>query len=307
MKTVPKDIEDVFSAVRDLVKDQIANVEWASPIEPDTLSDKTIAGAKEFLYQKNQDDINYKIYSARFFIILTALIMIEMGLNFDEENPSTILKPIAHSILLMALLFYYETKIGPIPLEGNLNKLILPKKEYEKRQRYINLEYMRNDAIRKSPLKGWSLIFAGEKLERMFEIRDINPMIHESIVFALSSLKHKSFTCVSVAAVTLLKLIEQKVPYTLNWYYKPGNSFDGHNFIIATDNEKNSFIVDPWYGVCADSEQMSVDDFKLQYPLLALADKAVLATITPNHFKYYRGYIELLNEAMPQSKRDLRV
>lgn len=307
MKMVPKDIEDVFSAVRDLVKDQIGNVEWATPIKLNTLPDKTIEGAKEFLYKKNQDSINYKTYSARFFIILATLIMIEMGSDLDEENPNRMLKPIGYSIFLMMLLFYYEVTIGPIPLEGNFNKLILTKKEYEKRQRYINLEYVQNDAIRKTPLKGWSLIFAGEKLNRMFEIQNINPLVHESIVFALSSLKYKSFTCVGVTAVTLLQLIEQKVPYTLKWYYKPGNSFDGHNFIMATDNKQNSFIVDPWYGVCIDSNEMSIDDFELQYPLLTLADKAVLATIKPTDFHYYQGYIDLLNEAMPQNKRDLRV
>jgi hypothetical protein len=308
MKPVPQDIQDIFLAIKELVQHQIVNEQLAQPIDVNTLPDQTFENAKNALLKKTKVLQDPRVYLARFWLALFTVVMTEMHKEHDLEDSKTILQPIVLFASIVALICFYESKIGALPLQGSVNKLLLPKKEFEQQQKYINHEYARNEAARKSPLSGWGLIFNEKKLEKIFQERKIPVNIHESILIALSSIKYKSFDCVAITALVLLKLIERTVPCTLKWYYKPGNDVDGHNFIIATDNDDNSFITDPWHGVCTDAGQMILDpNFLLSYPLLSTDDKEILVTIKPEDFKYYQGYIDMMNEALPKQIRDLTV
>ncbi len=307
MKAVPQDIQKVFLAVKDLVQNQRVSELLAQPIEIDTLPTPALEHAKHAFLQRTQIRQDPRVYLARFWLALVALVVIEMNKDHDLEDIHTLLRPIMLAVVLTALILFYETTIGPLPLQRTVNKCLLPKKEYEQQQKYIDFRLARSEAARKGPRSGWGLLINNPKLEKIFQERKIHVMIQESILIALSSIKYKSFDCVAITGIVLLKLIEQKVPYTLKWYYKPGNHFDGHNFIIASDSDQDNFIIDPWHGVCTNAKQMDSDsDFLLSYPLLSTDDKEVLATIKPDDFRHYQGYIDMLNEALSK-RRDFSV
>lgn len=308
MKDVPQDILDVFFEVKELVKGQIVNADTAAPIDLEKDNPQTIDEAKKIVCKRGSWSSHPKMYIAEFWLAFVLFAIEECYIYRQANDFTDLLRPLPHFFMLCILVIFYKITIGQLPLQTTVNKLILNKREYHKKHLHDQYYNARAAADRKGPCNGWGLIFNSKELEEMYKIKQIPVLIHESIVLALSALKYKSFDCMGISALILLKLIEKNNNYTLKWYYKLGSDFDGHNFIVAEQNN-NGFVPDAWYDVCTDVLQIHAkNEFLLKYPLLSLEDKTLAVTIKPQDYVYYEGYIRMLNkELTPMNKINLSV
>ncbi|MGA2655779.1 MAG: hypothetical protein ABSF18_07365 [Gammaproteobacteria bacterium] len=304
MKAVPQDIQEIFFEVKNLVSGRIINAKNAAPIDITTHQVTTLKQAKDVLLKRNQGLGDPRIYIAQFWLVLAFLIIKEINALNNTPNIEGFFRPIMFAFLLVVLVIFYEITIGQLPFQKTVDKLILPKREYEQKQLEVAFWNARCEAEYKGPLSPWRFFNPDPRLEQIFNARKIPVMIHESILRALSALKHKSFDCVAVSSLVWLKLIEKKVPYTLKWYYKSGSDFDGHNFIVVVDHQNECFITDPWYDINTPFEQRLTDkNFPLRYPLLSTDDKSIMATITPAQFVHYQTYIDMMNAELSKQHR----
>ncbi len=299
MKEVPENIKNVFLAVRTLVEGNIANAQFAEPLDVEKLKVKSVKDANEIIRKKYDAFSHPRVYLAQFWIVLVILMIEESKACYDQNNIHAFVRPVLNAVIIATLVIIYEMLVGQLPFQHTVDKLLLTTQENKQKQLVSAFCQARQEADNKGPLSSWRFFRPDPTLEQLFEAHTIPVMIHESILRALSSLTYNAFDCIGASGLMLLKLIENKCPHEIQWYYKPGSDFDGHNFIVVKTDNNERIINDVWYDVCInESDAYSDPNFLLRYPLYDPADKNKMTSIQPDQHKYYKNYIEMFNKAL---------
>jgi hypothetical protein len=212
------------------------------------------------------------------FFVFASLILKEM--IRDEPN---FVRPIMLIIVLAPLLKLYQLTFGSMPFESIGINLFLNEADRKlcESEAKFNMTYLQ--AQRMSPLS----FFNSNPLTRTFQLGEFDCFEHEAILRCLFGLKNNSFDCVSISALVVLTLIEQKLPASILRVRSGNASIAGHHYVlvnlakdcklyaIQTWND-DAILIDPWYGVCVSAKEIKADNnFFKKYPLLTPYDKNI--------------------------------
>lgn len=285
--------QKAFRVVSDLVNDRVAN--------------NDIALSKKASFNQNYEHFVNRLSGVKPSIARSWLMLCSFSILMIRETTkeqSNYLTSILMSAFIGYLLYQYRRLFGSMPFEYVGTRLLLEKKDSELCELAVKHEMTYIQAERMSPHHSWRL-FSSNPLDNALQSREINFFEHNAILRGLFSLKNKSFDCVSISALVMLMLIEQRIPASITrvMTYQPG--ITSHHYVVVnlspacklhdinTWND-DAIVIDPWYGACAPAKEIKGNkDFFDQYPLLDPRDKVISTRIQEN--RYSSGHLFAVN------------
>ncbi len=291
---------DAFTFVSSLVKNDIGN-------EYLTFFSKNDFSRNDNNHWKNRWH-TFKVYGAKTWFALFMFSILIMK-EATKEKP-VYLNLFLPCIFISYLLNRYQYYFGAMPFEYIGTKLLLNKSNSEFRDKERKHTMTCLQAKRMHPYSSL-LFFSSTPLSQSNEIDFLE---YDAIMRGLFGLKNKSFDCVSISALVMLKLIEQQIPASI-MRVRPddtgGNpSIKSHHYVLVnfssgcklrdvTTWNDDAILIDPWYGICISAKEIkeNKENFFNLYPLLDPSDKVVSTRVQGDtHSAGYQFAIDRFKE-----------
>lgn len=306
--------------VRAMVKDQILNSELAKPIYNTQSHLETDAKFKNMFtaYRRKKYSVKSRAAKHAFIPIFFLLFLLHEALFTDDSH--YIAKSLFFLFLFTASMHFLKKVIGYNPMEAIGTRFFLDSETSKHLAKVRKYDAVQTFANHRGVLSPWRLIWSDKQLEEAMSDLDMHVMEHEVMLCALYAIKYEVFDCLAISAITMLKLVEAKIPLRLERFGRNKGDCYGHNFIVVNRAEKSdsndiktwnddSYILCPWYNVCKSAADIKKDPkFFLEYPLFRVTNIEVIADIQGDKPpKAYKIYLNKLNDTLEQYSKGLQI